>query len=132
MAKLVNENSEPLEYNERATFPQSGMTALRPEDDLKVEKQQIIEQVLQERGKRYGDFTTHALISQKLKQVFYDHMTHHNSNGFETIQADPTLREGLDMIFHKLGRVANGDPLYKDNFVDIAGYAKLVADSLEF
>lgn len=35
------------------------------------------------------------------------------------------------MIFHKIARILNGDPNYADSWVDIAGYAKLVADELE-
>jgi hypothetical protein len=35
------------------------------------------------------------------------------------------------MICHKLGRIVNGDPNYADSWIDIAGYAKLVADRLE-
>jgi hypothetical protein len=35
------------------------------------------------------------------------------------------------MIAHKIGRIVNGDPRYADSWVDIAGYAKLVADRLE-
>jgi hypothetical protein len=39
--------------------------------------------------------------------------------------------EALDMICHKIGRIVNGDPDYADSWIDIAGYAKLVADRLE-
>lgn len=35
------------------------------------------------------------------------------------------------MIQHKIARILNGDPDYVDNWVDIAGYAKLVADRLQ-
>ena len=35
------------------------------------------------------------------------------------------------MICHKIGRIVNGDPDYADSWIDIAGYAKLVADRLE-
>ena len=35
------------------------------------------------------------------------------------------------MIFAKVGRILNGDPNYADSWIDIAGYAKLVADRLE-
>jgi hypothetical protein len=35
------------------------------------------------------------------------------------------------MVVHKIGRILNGDPHYADSWVDIAGYAKLVADRLE-
>jgi len=34
------------------------------------------------------------------------------------------------MIAHKIGRILNGDPNYADSWIDIAGYAKLVADRL--
>jgi hypothetical protein len=44
---------------------------------------------------------------------------------------DDDQREALDMIAHKIGRILNGDPNYADSWVDIAGYAKLVADRLE-
>ena len=39
-------------------------------------------------------------------------------------------REALEMIAHKIGRILNGDPDYDDSWVDIAGYAQLVADRL--
>ena len=35
------------------------------------------------------------------------------------------------MIAHKIGRILNGDPNYADSWVDIAGYAQLVANELE-
>jgi hypothetical protein len=34
------------------------------------------------------------------------------------------------MICHKIARILNGDPNYADSWVDIAGYAQLVADRL--
>jgi hypothetical protein len=43
----------------------------------------------------------------------------------------PDQQESLDMILHKIGRIVNGDPDYDDSWVDIAGYAKLVADRLQ-
>lgn len=39
--------------------------------------------------------------------------------------------EALEMIAHKIARICNGDPNYADNWVDIAGYATLVANRLE-
>jgi hypothetical protein len=35
------------------------------------------------------------------------------------------------MVQHKVGRVLNGDAEYFDSFVDVGGYAKLVADRQE-
>jgi hypothetical protein len=34
------------------------------------------------------------------------------------------------MICHKIGRIVNGDPDYFDSWIDVAGYAQLVADRL--
>ena len=44
---------------------------------------------------------------------------------------DMDQAEAIDMIFSKLARILNGDPNYADNWIDIAGYATLVADRLE-
>jgi hypothetical protein len=81
--------------------------------------------ILEERGKRYGDFMTHARITQELKELAYSFA---NAQG-TPLEADQS--EALDMIFHKIGRILNGDPNYADSWADIAGYAKLVADRLE-
>lgn len=84
-----------------------------------------IDEVLTERGSRYGAFTTHAEITQRLKMVAAKYL--HNQGK----ELAPDQQEALDMIFHKIGRIINGDPDYADSWVDIAGYAKLVADRLE-
>lgn len=77
---------------------------------------------LAERGKRYGEFPDHATVTQQLKRVMY---------GFNpALRLADDQKEALDMIAHKLGRIINGDPDYADSWVDIAGYAKLVADRL--
>lgn len=82
-----------------------------------------ITQTLTERGNRYGKFTGHAAVTQALKAVMYSH------NGWSRLA--PDQKEALEMVVHKIGRVLNGDPDYADSWVDIAGYAKLVADRLE-
>lgn len=80
--------------------------------------------VLAERGNRYGKFADHADLSQRLKVAITDHLSRHN----KALEFDQ--QEAIDMICHKLARIANGDPDYADSWVDIAGYAKLVADRL--
>lgn len=80
---------------------------------------------LTERGKRYGKFKDHAEVTQKLKFILRMHM------GSNYDRMEPDQIEALEMICHKLGRIANGDPNYADSWVDIAGYAKLVSDRLE-
>jgi len=83
---------------------------------------------LEERGSRYGDFTEHARISAELRDVVCRPLRDRGYTSSDNLP--PFVVEGIFMICHKLARVANGDPLYADNFVDIAGYAKLVADRL--
>lgn len=78
---------------------------------------------LDERGKRYGPFTGHAAITQLLKGNMHAHP------GWSSLE--PDQKEALEMIAHKVGRILNGDPNYDDSWVDIAGYAKLVADRLQ-
>ena len=103
---------------------------------------QSIEATLAERGSRYGAFIGHATITQALKGVLRGTiLTDLQDEKFVTdLEAAcaalqkkwPTLRadvrEGAEMIAHKLGRTLNGDPEYHDNFVDAGGYSKLVAD----
>ena len=84
-----------------------------------------VDAVLDERGARYGDFFGHAAITQHLKSAAHQFAAERGKQ-FGVDQA-----EALDMIFHKIGRILNGDPNYADSWIDIAGYAKLVADRLE-
>ncbi len=81
-----------------------------------------ISAMLAERGKRYGKFANHAEVAQALKETMRAHPNHHD--------LDADMREALDMIQHKIGRILNGDPEYADSWDDIAGYAKLVSDRL--
>jgi hypothetical protein len=88
-------------------------------------KESNVDAILDERGSRYGNFLDHARITQRLKNVAHQFATDHDKR-FDVDQA-----EALDMIFHKIGRILNGDPNYADSWIDIAGYAKLVADRLQ-
>lgn len=81
-----------------------------------------INQTLEERGNRYGTFEEHARITQNIKAAMRD------SNNWDTLP--PNMKECLEMIAHKAGRILNGDPLYHDSWHDIVGYTKLVADEL--
>lgn len=85
--------------------------------------QNDVNTVLSERGKRYGPFKDHSLISQNIKNLMS------LPKGWERLESDQ--KEALEMIAHKIGRILNGDPNYSDSWIDIAGYAKLVADRLD-
>jgi Domain of unknown function (DUF6378) len=80
------------------------------------------DRVLAERGARYGRFVDHAAISQGLKDVM------RAAPGWAKLSMDQ--RESLEMVQHKIARVLNGDPDYADNWVDMAGYSRLVEKRL--
>lgn len=83
-----------------------------------------LKDILSVRGNLYGDFTDQAVLSQTLK---YWAMPKSVTCEWEAYQ-----REAMEMILHKISRISNGDPNYVDSWRDIAGYATLVADRLEF
>ena len=83
-----------------------------------------INETLAERGKRYGKLTGHANVTQELKRVVFNALEGRQK------ELEDDQREALDMIFHKIGRIINGDPDYADSWHDIAGYAQLVEDRL--
>lgn len=80
-----------------------------------------IEQTLQERGSRYGDFTDHAKIAQQLQDVMRADIGRWHKLSFAHKQA-------LTVIADKIARILSGDPDYEDNWHDIQGYAKLAED----
>ena len=84
-----------------------------------------VNQVLDERGSRYGSFVEHANITQLFKQELQVALQERD----KVLANDQ--QEALDMIFHKIGRIINGDPNYADSWVDIAGYAQLIVKELE-
>lgn len=84
-----------------------------------------INALLAERGKTHGKYEVHALIAQDLKRV----ITHHVADLDRRLDDD--MRESLDMIAHKIGRIIAGDPGFAHHWFDIAWYAQLVANRLE-
>lgn len=82
-------------------------------------------EVLEERGRRYGNYLEQTQISNALLNVI-DSALRDRMKVLQSDQAD-----ALNMIAVKVSRIINGDPDYADNWRDIAGYATLVADRLE-
>jgi hypothetical protein len=80
---------------------------------------------LDTRAKDYGLFKDGAALMQSLKRNLAEHATKHG----KTFADDQW--EALEMIVHKMGRIVNGNPDVVDHWVDIAGYATLVADRLQ-
>jgi hypothetical protein len=90
-----------------------------------------INAILNERGNRYGPFDGHAEITQALKMVATGTVSIGTGEKIKTNwnRLDASKKEALEMIFHKVGRILNGDPNYLDNWVDISGYAQLAAET---
>ena len=83
-----------------------------------------IDKILTERGKRYGDFEGHSYICQSLKLTMTD------SPSWD--KCSNSQKQALEVIADKIARILNGDPKYKDNWVDIIGYSQLVLDQLNY
>ena len=83
----------------------------------------MIEEVLKERGSRYGEFAEHARITQELKETMV--------SGSSWDKCSDSQREALEMIAHKIGRIVNGDPDYDDSWIDIIGYSQLIVDEIQ-
>jgi hypothetical protein len=82
-------------------------------------------EVLDQRAVDYGQFKNGAELMQAMKRLIADHAQKHG----KTFADDQW--EALEMIIHKIGRIINGNPDKVDHWIDIAGYAKLVALRLE-
>ena len=84
-----------------------------------------VDKTLDARAANYGLFKNGAALMQSLKRCLAEHAARHNK-----AFADDQW-EALEMIVHKMGRIVNGNPDVVDHWVDIAGYATLVADRLQ-
>lgn len=91
---------------------------------------------LDERGKRYGDFTDHARVAQRLQDTLREHNVNATTGDGKVYQQYPwqclvpVQKQALTVICDKLARIISGDPNYADNWHDIQGYAKLAEDRL--
>jgi transposase len=83
-----------------------------------------VDSTLDARAVEYGKFIEGAEVIQMLKRVVQNAL----NNRDKTLAHDQA--ESLDMILHKVGRIINGNPDVIDHWLDIAGYAQLVADRL--
>lgn len=84
-----------------------------------------VDKTLDARAEMYGKFKDGAALMQSIKRELSSHAAKHG----KTFADDQW--EALEMIVHKIGRIVNGDPDVVDHWVDIAGYATLIAERLE-
>jgi transposase-like protein len=104
--------------NEAEDFQEQEQTGIEMYEDE-------VDATLDARAVEYGKFIEGAEVMQMLKRVVQAAL----NNREKTLAHDQA--EAMDMIIHKIGRIVNGNPDVVDHWLDIAGYAKLVADRLE-
>jgi hypothetical protein len=84
-----------------------------------------VDTILDKRAEQYGSFMASANVAIRLKGVM------HNAIAQQDLHLAPDQLLALDMIAVKVSRILTGNPSYLDSWLDIAGYAKLVADRLQ-
>jgi hypothetical protein len=81
-----------------------------------------LDAILSDRSKTHGSFLDNAAVSQALKDVV------RYRKSYAELSWDK--REAIDMICSKLSRILSGNANETDHWLDIAGYATLVAKSI--
>jgi hypothetical protein len=81
-----------------------------------------IANTLAERQRNYGDFSDNAEYAQQIKDVLH--------GGISWADMPYHMQEALDLIASKIARMLSGDPMYRDSWHDIVGYATLVEQQL--
>lgn len=81
-----------------------------------------LDEILAQRGQQNGDYGLQCEIEQEIKKAIYS---------ADRDDLTPYMRSSLDMIAHKLARIATGDVWHEDHWMDIQGYAKLTSDRVK-
>jgi len=79
--------------------------------------------IINEREKTHGPYKSTAAWSQSLKDMF--------RSSPNWVKMNDGQKEALEMIASKLGRLLNGDHNFDDHSIDVGGYAKLYASSID-
>jgi len=118
MAHKAEEPREPIGTMERK-IPGGPATVVRATQEDRIEK------ILDEREEQYGSFMKSSDTAVKIKGAIHNALARNDTHLF------PDQMIALDMIALKISRIVNGNAAHLDSWVDIAGYAKLVADRLQ-
>lgn len=103
------------DWSEKGVYPEGHVTYTPDQTALPT--------ILAERHKTHGDYTIQASLCQTMQRAVRE------GPGWDTM--DDNQQDAIEMILTKISRVVTGDPYHKDSWVDIAGYATLVADRIE-
>ena len=81
--------------------------------------------ILDARAEQYGSFMQSSDTTIRIKGIM------HNAVARNALHLYPDQLQALDMIATKISRIVHGNPNHLDSWIDIAGYATLVADRLQ-
>lgn len=80
----------------------------------------VLEQTLEDRGEKYGDFSHMGAVAQNLKLSMRSGAMWKSLESYE--------QEALELIATKIARIVCGEPGQADSWHDIGGYARLAED----
>lgn len=90
-----------------------------------------LDETLAERGESYGSFAANSEVAVRIKEACWPTALE-NPKFYDLSYADKAVvLNALDMIAAKISRLVTGDPLHKDSWQDISGYAELVVRHIE-
>jgi hypothetical protein len=115
MKKLLKAGVEP-------TVETTVVEKIEPKPEPEVSG---VGKVLDARAEQYGSFMQSSDTVIRIKGIM------HNAVARNAVHLYPDQLQALDMIATKISRIVHGNPNHLDSWVDIAGYAQLVADRLQ-
>ncbi len=119
---ILNVSSDFLESLSRG----KGKPKPEPEVEAKAEPEVSgVGKVLDARAEQYGSFMQSSDTTVRIKGIM------HNAVARNAVHLYPDQLQALDMIATKISRIVHGNPNHLDSWIDIAGYATLVADRLQ-
>lgn len=88
------------------------------------------EDIIADREKSYGDYHENSALAQRLKNAVHVRLLCRFGSGYRQRVPSEVL-ETMDQICSKLSRLANGDVMHRDSYVDISNYALLVVREID-
>ena len=140
--KLLKQGYTPTQIKDRMAVSESYIHAVKKQMAAGVEAEvetTVVEKiqpkpepevsgvgkVLDTRAEQYGSFMQSSDTAIRIKGIM------HNAIARNEVHLFPDQLQALDMIATKISRIVHGNPNHLDSWIDIAGYATLVADRLQ-
>ena len=123
--KLRNQMAHKVEETPEPKKESLGEKIARQTKEWADAKAANVDTIIDQRAEQYGSYMASANVAIRLKGIM------HNAIAQQDLHLAPDQLLSLDMIAVKISRILTGNPSHVDSWLDIAGYAKLVADRLQ-